>query len=191
MIRVYDCDRNSHEALTAGALTSLPNSAVWIDLDRPLMRKSRRWSGLLKLDLPTADEMKDIEPSSASTRERRDLHDGRGAVGCGHGNTRVTPITFVLSNGRLITIRYAEPRTFKTVAAYIQTQPDLCNSGVMTLITLLEGVIDRTAEVLEKVGASVDQVAKEILERKRRAKRKMASTKGWRRRSMPSPSITM
>jgi magnesium transporter len=94
------------------------------------------------------------------------------------GEPEVTPITFILTNGRLVTIRYAEPRVFKTVAAYIQTQPNLCNGGVTILITLLEAIIDRTAEVLEKVGASVDQVAKEILERKRRAKRKMASTGG-------------
>jgi hypothetical protein len=39
----------------------------------------------------------------------------------------------------------------------------VCNSGVRTLVTPLEAVIDRTAEVLEKVGAGVDQVAEEIL----------------------------
>jgi magnesium transporter len=179
MIRVYDCDRNSHEALTAGALTSLPKSGVWIDLDRPSDEEEQALERLLKLDLPTADEMKDIEPSSRLYVENGATYMTAGVLwGVDIGAPEVTPITFVLSNGRLITIRYAEPRTFKTVAAYIQTQPDLCNSGVKTLITLLEGIIDRTAEVLEKVGTSVDQVAKEILERKRRAKRKMASTKG-------------
>jgi magnesium transporter len=179
MIRVYDCDRNSHEALTAGALTSLPKSGVWIDLDRPSDEEEQALERLLKLDLPTADEMKDIEPSSRLYVENGATYMTAGVLwGVDIGAPEVTPITFVLSNGRLITIRYAEPRTFKTVAAYIQTQPDLCSSGVKTLITLLEGIIDRTAEVLEKVGTSVDQVAKEILERKRRAKRKMASTKG-------------
>jgi hypothetical protein len=45
-------------------------------------------------------------------------------------------------------------------------------------VTPLEAVIDRTAEVLEKVGAGVDQVAKEILEPKRQVKQKIASTGG-------------
>src|SRR5918993_95265 len=179
MIRVYDCSRNSHEALTAGSLINLPKSAVWIDLDRPSAEDEQALERLLKLDLPTPDEMKDIEPSSRLYTENGATYMTAGVLWGGDtGAPEVTPITFVLSNGRLITIRYAEPRTFKTVAAYIQTQPDLCTSGVTTLITLLEGIIDRTAEVLEKVGASVDQVAKEILERKRRAKRKMASTGG-------------
>jgi magnesium transporter len=179
MIRVYDCSTNSHDALMPGNLTSLPKSAVWIDLDRPSDEEEQALERLLKLDLPTADEMKDIEPSSRLYVENGATYMTAGVLwGVDTGAPEVTPITFVLSNGRLITIRYAEPRTFRTVAAYIQTQPDLCNSGVTTLITLLEGIIDRTAEVLEKVGASVDQVAKEILERKRRAKRKMASTGG-------------
>jgi magnesium transporter len=179
MIRVYDCSRNSHDALMPGNLTSLPKSAVWIDLDRPSDEEEQALERLLKLDLPTADEMKDIEPSSRLYVENGATYMTAGVLwGVDIGAPEVTPITFVLSNGRLITIRYAEPRTFKTVAAYIQTQPDLCTSGVRILITLLEGIIDRTAEVLEKVGASVDQVAKEILERKRRAKRKMASTGG-------------
>jgi magnesium transporter len=179
MIRVYDCTRNSHEALTAGSLTNLPKSAVWIDLDRPSDEEEQALERLLKLDLPTADEMKDIEPSSRLYTENGATYMTAGVLwGVDVGMPEVTPVTFVLTNGRLITIRYAEPRTFKTVAAYIQTQPHLSTSGVTTLITLLEGIIDRTAEVLEKVGASVDQVAKEILERKRRAKRKMASTGG-------------
>ncbi len=166
MIRVYDCTRNNHDALTAGALANLPKSAVWIDLDRPSNEEEQALERLLKLDLPTADEMKDIEPSSRLYTENGATYMTAGVLwGVDVGEPEVTPITFVLTNGRLVTIRYAEPRVFKTVAAYIQTQPNLCNGGVTILITLLEAIIDRTAEVLEKVGASVDQVAWEILER--------------------------
>jgi magnesium transporter len=87
-------------------------------------------------------------------------------------------VTFVLSGERLISIRYSEPRIFRVAASYIQSQPDLCLKGIDTLILLLEGIVDRTAEALEKVGVSVDRVAKDILERKRRAQRKRASSKG-------------
>lgn len=48
----------------------------------------------------------------------------------------------------------------------------------MTLITLLEAIVDRTADMLEWIGASVDRVSKEILERKRRAKYNAAPSKG-------------
>ncbi|WP_230532577.1 magnesium transporter CorA family protein [Microvirga roseola] len=179
MIRVYDCSSNSYDALTTETLTSLPESAVWVDLDRPSHAEERAVERLLKLDLPTADEMKDIEPSSRLYVENGATYMTAGVLwGVEVGAAEVTPITFVLSNGRLVTIRYAEPRSFRTVAAYIKTQPDLCNSGVMTLVTLLEAIVDRTAEVLERVGTSVDQVSKQILERKRRAKHKAASSKG-------------
>jgi magnesium transporter len=98
--------------------------------------------------------------------------------GIDSGSPAVSPVTFVLASERLITIRYAEPRTFRTAASYIQSQPDLCLTGIDTLVVLLEGIVDRTAEALENVGVSVDRVAKDILERKRRARRKGASTVG-------------
>ncbi|MBQ0819956.1 MULTISPECIES: magnesium transporter CorA family protein [Microvirga] len=178
MIRVYDCSQNNYDVLVSGT-TSLPESAVWIDLDRPSPEEEQAVEALLNLDLPTADEMKDIEPSSRLYVENGATYMTAGVLwGVEVGTPEVTPVTFVLTNGRLVTMRYAEPRSFRTVANYIKTQPDLCTSGVMTLITLLEANVDRIAEVLEWVGGSVDQVSREILERKRRAKHKAASTKG-------------
>jgi magnesium transporter len=68
MVRIYDSKRNSLETLeTTTALTSLSKTAVWIDLDRPTGQEEAALEALLKLDLPTADEMKDIEPSSRHT----------------------------------------------------------------------------------------------------------------------------
>jgi magnesium transporter len=179
MICVYDYARNSHETLAAGSLGNLPGSTIWIDLNHPSHEEEQALKQFLELDLPTADEMKDIEPSSRLYIENGATYMTAGVLwGVDLGMPEIAPIAFVLTNERLITVRYAEPRVFKMVAAYIQTQSNLCNSGVRTLVTLLEAIIDRTAEVLEKVGADVDQVAKEILERKRQAKRKAASTGG-------------
>jgi magnesium transporter len=180
MVRIYDSKRNSLETLeTTTSLTGLSDSAVWIDLDTPSGPEEATLEAILKLDLPTADEMKDIEPSS-----RLYVEDGAAFMTAGvlwgidSGSPTVSPVTFVLSGERLITIRYSEPRTFRTAATYIQSQPHLCLRGIDTLILLLEGIVDRTAEALEKVGVSVDRVAKDILERKRRAQRNGASTKG-------------
>jgi magnesium transporter len=179
MIRIYDCSSNSYDALAVDTISSLPESAVWIDLDCPANLEGRMVEAILKLALPTADEMKDIEPSSRLYAENGATYMTAGVLwGVEVGTPEVAPVTFILSNGRLVTIRYSEPRSFRAVAAYIKTQPDLCRSGVTTLITLLEAIVDRTAEVLERVGTSVDQVSKEILERKRQARHRAASTKG-------------
>jgi hypothetical protein len=42
MICVYDYVRNSDGALTKGSLTGLPGSTIWIDLNHPRLRGSRR-----------------------------------------------------------------------------------------------------------------------------------------------------
>lgn len=180
MVRIYDSKRNIFETLeTTTGLTGLPDSAVWIDLDHPSDAEEAALEAILKLDLPTADEMKDIEPSSRLYVENGAAFMTAGLLwGIDSGSPTVSPVTFVLSSERLITIRYSEPRTFRVAASYIQSQRDLCLKGIDTLILLLEGIVDRTAEALEKVGVSVDQIAGSILERKRRAQRKGASSKG-------------
>jgi magnesium transporter len=104
------------------------------------------------------------------------------------GMPEIAPIAFVLTNKRLITVRYADPRVFKMITATIQIQSNLCNSGVRTLVTLLEAIIDRTAEVLQKVGDGVGQVAKDILERNRRAKKKLPSP--WAEGALDAISTT-
>ncbi len=80
MICVYDYAQNSHDTLTAGGLTNLPASTIWIDLNHPSPGEEQALKQFLELDLPTADEMKDIESST-----RRYIKNGatyRSAVGC-------------------------------------------------------------------------------------------------------------
>ena len=192
MIRVYDCPANEFRVLHATDRMTFGEEVVWIDADRPTDAEEEALESALKLDLPTADEMKDIEPSSRLYTESGALFMTAGVLwGVDSGHPQVAPITFVLANGRLITVRYVEPRTFRTAGAYIQSQPQLRLTGVTTLIMLLEGIVDRTAEVLETVGANVDRVGKEILQRKQRAKRMMASTRGLKQRSTQSPRTTI
>lgn len=118
MIRVYDCSSNNYDALTADSLANLPESVVWVDLDRASHAEEHAVERLLRLDLPTPDEMKDIEPSSRLYVENGATYMTAGVLwGVEVGAPEVTPVSFILTNGRLITVRYAEPRSFRTVSA--------------------------------------------------------------------------
>jgi len=71
-------------------------------------------------------------------------------------------VSFILSGERLLTVRYSEPQPFNTFANRSERQAHLWPRGDIVLAGLLEAIIDRTADVLEKVGAEVDGLSKQI-----------------------------
>ncbi len=144
---------------------SLPDDAVWIELVNPTRAEELAVESAVGVDLPTREEMAEIEVSSR-------LYQEQGAtfmiatVLCG-SDTKTPfpgPVTFVLVGDRLLTIRYVQPKSFAAFAAQVVRQPDLSRSGVAVLLGLLEAVIDRTADVLERVSSQVDETSRTIFE---------------------------
>jgi magnesium transporter len=71
-------------------------------------------------------------------------------------------ITFVLVRQRLVTVRYEEPKPFRVFAAYVERHREFCVSGTALLIGLLEAVVDRTADILERIGVDIDALSRTI-----------------------------
>eukprot|EP01035_Chromulina_nebulosa_P067888 gene67888-93017_t len=65
-------------------------------------------------------------------------------------------LAVMLAKGRLITIRYVEPRAFVAYAAQAERDPDFCQGGVEAFIGLLDAIVDRVADILEKTSAEVE-----------------------------------
>jgi magnesium transporter len=61
-------------------------------------------------------------------------------------------------------VRYDEPRPFARVASKLGRQCPANITGEAVLIELLDAIIDRAADVLERVGAEVDAVSRRIFE---------------------------
>lgn len=163
MIHVFDRHQGSFRTVGVDALSSLSPGFVWIDLENPSREEEMRLEALTGLNLPTAEEMRDIEPSSRLYAEGGAIfmtanlvHDAEREV------PAVSPVTFVVSGQMLITIRYCRPRVFTTFPSYAERNPDACRDGTHALVHLLESVVDRAAEVLEMAGTDADRIATEI-----------------------------
>ena len=77
---------------------------------------------------------------------------------------KTTPVTFILTGDRLVTVRYAEPRAFAIYAERCnRAEPDLRN-GAVVLTGLLETIIDRLADFIERVQAEVDSLSHLVFE---------------------------
>jgi magnesium transporter len=74
----------------------------------------------------------------------------------------LTPITFVLVRSTLITIRYAEPASFRTFLSKIERRPFHAATAERVTCGLLEAVTDRIADILERAAADLDQISRDV-----------------------------
>jgi magnesium transporter len=71
-------------------------------------------------------------------------------------------ITFILSHNRLITNRYVDPLPFRRFVAYSERHPSAATNAPAILVGLLEAIIERTADVLERVGMDLDELSASV-----------------------------
>jgi len=157
-------------ALQSGGLmrqsTAALSAALWIDLQEPSPEEERQVESELGIDVPTREEMREIESSNR-------LYEEDGAVYL--TATIVTrldsdlpqnsQVTFILKDGRLITNRYTDPLPFRRFAAYAERHGNACASGSAVLAGLVEALVNRVADVIERVSADLDSISAEVFTR--------------------------
>ncbi len=137
-------------------------SAIWVDLLRPSPEEETDLEAALGLDIPTREEMEEIEVSSRLYTDNNDAFMTALLLSQADGDdARLSPVTFILTPMRLITVRYEEPRAFASFAARAQkTSPGVNPDAVLT--GLIEAVIERLADVLERAGHDIDAMSRSI-----------------------------
>jgi len=165
MLSVYVPRDGMLERVTVEPGAQPPEHAVWIDLITPTVQEDKLVEQFLGIAVPTREEMQEIEVSSRLYVENGARY-MTATLMC-HSETatpKTTPVTFILSNHRLATVRYDDPRPFAIVEHKLgrACSPKIAGDGV--LMDLLDAVIDRSADILERIGAEIDQISHTIFE---------------------------
>ncbi len=161
MIRSFVPD-NGRLRVADDPLQSL-DSALWVDLVEPTDAEEAALESRFGIDIPTREEMRAIEISS------RLYHENDAAFMTATLPARTDtddllmwPVTFVLIRDKLITVRYHEPRAFKTFPQRAEQVSLGCTRGDNILVALLEALVDRIADVLERAQRDVDGISHDI-----------------------------
>ena len=165
MLSAFVPQGSTLERVPAPAAGALPERAVWLDLVFPNDQEDKAVEALLGVEVPTREEMQEIEVSSRLYVENGARYMTASLI-C-HSETempRLTPVTFVLAGHRLLTVRYDEPRPFALVVAKLARVCPHTVSGESIFLYLLDAVIDRAADILEKNASDVDTVSHQIFE---------------------------
>jgi len=157
--------------------------AVWIDLLNPTLEEENAVQLLLRAEIPTREEMQEIESSSRLYREEDVLFLTAPFLhGAESEEMGSTAITFVLANTHLVTVRYATPKAFLVFTARCQRTPAaLLSSPDGVMLHLFEQVVDRLADILERIAADMDRASQAAFRTARsdvKATRKDADLKG-------------
>ena len=148
--------------------SSISPATVWIDLFNPTKDEDLSVEQALAISVPTREEMSEIEASSRLYQESGGqymtaivLHQPAGPDEL---PPMATPVTFIISAHRLVTVRYAEPRAFPIFLARAQKKDAACMSGMAVLVGLLEAIIDREADRVERIQGEVDKLSQIIFD---------------------------
>jgi magnesium transporter len=147
-------------------LTQGFDGVVWVDLSAPTPEEESEIESRLAIDIPTREDMEEIEISSRLYYEEGNAFmTATVPAKTDSDDLQMAPVTFVLTGDRLITIRYHEPRAFQTFTQRAQKSNIGCRNGEGVLVALLEAIVDRLADVLERAQREIDAISRSIFER--------------------------
>jgi len=165
MLSVYMPKGTTLERVNVESGAVIPENAVWIDMVTPSVQEDRSVEQLIGIAVPTREEMQEIEVSSRLYVENGARY-MTATLMCQSDTAtpKTTAVTFILSGHRLVTVRYDDPRPFAIVEHKLARSCPAKINGEGVLMDLLDAVIDRSADILERIGAEVDQVSHSIFE---------------------------
>lgn len=158
MLRVLRCDGQGFD--TPGPGGGLPDGP-WIDLLSPTAAETKMIGDATGLDVASRDELAEIETSSRMSVRQGVLYLSLPIViESSPGVATSAMVGIVISANRLITIRFGKLPGFEPFLKALQDSSDHKPFDVFT--SLLEVLVDRTADQLEALRDDMDRVTNHI-----------------------------
>lgn len=167
MLSVYCLGPGGLKRIERDPDAPIPEEAVWLDLFEPTPDEERLVELRLGLDIPTREEMREIESSARLYEEAGAMYLTATVV------TRLDSqlpengqITFILRGSRLVTNRYVDPLPMRRFIAHTERHPHANTTAPAVLAAILEFIIERIADVIERVAADIDTASADIFNRR-------------------------
>jgi magnesium transporter len=160
MLTVYDSRAARGRHPTDLDAADLPSEVVWIDLVKPdpvEIAFAERTTGL---HVPSKDELSEIESSSRLRNRSGAIYLSAPLVYRADSDQPLTtPVGFVLTRERLITVRFEELPSFNTFADRdLAAESDPLTSAAV-FAGLMDAIADRLADILENIAVELDELS--------------------------------
>jgi magnesium transporter len=160
MLRLYIINNESLETISPDDVKQNLAKLVWVDLFCPTREEEVFVENLTGIEVPTREEMREIELSSRLYQEKGSIYSTAIIVSNSDSSEpESNDITFILTKHGLITVRYSDPTPFRL---FFERFSVTNNNANTVLIGLLEAIVDRVADILENTGYAIDSNTKKI-----------------------------
>jgi magnesium transporter len=174
MLRLFgpDC---APDPVDAGSVTTLPGGYFWMDLLNPTVDEERLAEKALGQNIPTREEMAEIEPSSRLYERKGALFMTASVVhGITDGKPDTDPVSFILTEKLLVTVRYVDPKPFISFLSHLCSEPEIARDPLSVLVRLMDSIIDRLADELEATARDIETVSAHVFEERPRGRGRRA-----------------
>lgn len=162
MIRIYtQSEKGISRTVGLEEAEARREGIFWIDLLTPDGAELTYVEKLCEIEMPTKDEMREIEATS-----RLYCEDGARFMTTTvlsrveTDEPMIAEITFILKKRTLITIRHTDSYSFRVFSHQLLRMKD--TNRDLVFIGLLETLVDRQADVLERFGTDLDALSKKV-----------------------------
>ncbi|HVY43016.1 MAG TPA: magnesium transporter CorA family protein [Hyphomicrobiaceae bacterium] len=163
MLTVYD--NQGTTLMRREGEVPIGEATVWIDLLNPTKEEDAFVEKQLGISIPTRAEMREIEVSNRLYYENSAYYLTAFIVyNLDAPMPATSTVTFILARNRLVTVRYAEPKAFPFFVSRVEKEALPCNSAVAILAGLLETIVHRQADLIERIQDEVEKTAQGIFE---------------------------
>ena len=161
MITAWKTDEKGLTPISGFSPDAIPDDCVWLDLHEPTAEEKRSINASNGVDLPTFNEMSEIETSNRLYRAGTvtyitATHLTKTQSDC----ASITAIAYIITTKRLITVRHEDSMVFKT---FIERAP---KSGIAcaenAFVTFMEITTGLLADLLENVNRELEKVSDSV-----------------------------
>ena len=144
-------------------LHPLPDNVVYLDLLNPSRAEETEAEQWLEYQLPTREEMEEIEESSRLYTEKGALYMTAWLpVGLDTPEPNTAAITFVVSPETLTTVRYSDPQSFRILAEQVRRQCSTPISSDAVFLLLVELIVARIADTLQSIESDLRSLSRDV-----------------------------
>ena len=135
---------------------------LWIDLLSPTIKEQKAVEEFMDIDLLSKQEAEEIESTSKYSETENAIVSNSNFFLPQGESFSVEAVSFILSEGVLVTTRNAEFRTFAECSKKFQMNYKAYPTGYHIMISILEVRIDFDADLVELVAKQVAKLSKDI-----------------------------
>ncbi|HEY5081672.1 MAG TPA: magnesium transporter CorA family protein [Bauldia sp.] len=158
MLTAYRLGEKGLEEAAAGD-TTVPPDATWVDLRQPTIDEDKAAEKFIGAALPSREETEEIEFSSRFYAEDGAVFMTASLLtGIEVGKAALTPFTVVVAGDRIATVRYDDLRAVRQFVTRAAKPGNGCTTTPAIFLGLIEAIVDRTADVLERLSQDVDKI---------------------------------